>query len=405
MGFLRKQRGLSKALLPRGCWPIPQPEFPGNLARWPQGGVLVLGAILLIIVLGLGSYAPSIQAQTPPTLAPLSPGKTLRVGTRVIPPFVMQEEYWGLSGFSIELWENLARELDLDSSFKVYPNVKDLLTAVEEKQMDVGIAAITINSERAQRVDFSYPIFSGGLQIMVRHPRLERSTWSFSKDLISSALPKLLALIVLIIAAMAHVVWLIERFHHDPIISSAYFPGIFQALWWTATGLVGQADTVPKGIPAKLIALFWMFASVGLVTYFTAAFTTALTVQQLQGSIQGLADLPGHTVATTAGSTAAKFLQGRKIKTLEWDRLEEVYAALMDREADAVVFDSGVLAYHANHDGKNLVKLVGEVFKPEDYAIAVAPGNPLGKEIDVALLKLKEDGTYDLLYDKYFKQE
>jgi polar amino acid transport system substrate-binding protein len=317
----------------------------------------------------------------------------------------MQEEYWGLSGFSIELWENLARELDLDSSFKVYPNVKDLLTAVEEKQMDMGIAAITINSERAQRVDFSYPIFSGGLQIMVRHPRLERSTWSFSKDLISSALPKLLALIVLIIVAMAHVVWLIERFHHDPIISSAYFPGIFQALWWTATGLVGQADTVPKGIPAKLIALFWMFASVGLVTYFTAAFTTALTVQQLQGSIQGLADLPGHTVATTAGSTAAKFLQGRKIKTLEWDRLEEVYAALMDREADAVVFDSGVLAYHANHDGKNLVKLVGEVFKPEDYAIAVAPGNPLGKEIDVALLKLKEDGTYDLLYDKYFKQE
>jgi polar amino acid transport system substrate-binding protein len=317
----------------------------------------------------------------------------------------MQEEYWGLSGFSIELWENLARELDLDSSFKVYPNVKDLLTAVEEKQMDVGIAAITINSERAQRVDFSYPIFSGGLQIMVRHPRLERSTWSFSRDLISSALPKLLALIVLIIAAMAHVVWLIERFHHDPIISRAYFPGIFQALWWTATGLVGQADTVPKGIPAKLIALFWMFASVGLVTYFTAAFTTALTVQQLQGSIQGLADLPGHTVATTAGSTAAKFLQGRKIKTLEWDSLEEVYAALMDREADAVVFDSGVLAYHANHDGKNLVKLVGEVFKPEDYAIAVSPDNPLGKEIDVALLKLKEDGTYDLLYDKYFKQE
>jgi ABC-type amino acid transport substrate-binding protein len=35
----------------------------------------------------------------------------------------------------------------------------------------------------------------------------------------------------------------------------------------------------------------------------------------------------------------------------------------------------------------------------------VSPGNPLAKAIDVALLKLKEDGTYDLLYDKYFKQE
>lgn len=49
------------------------------------------------------------------------------------------------------------------------------------------------------------------------------------------------------------------------------------------------------------------------------------------------------------------------------------------------------------------MKLVGEVFKPEDYGIAVAPGNPLGKQIDVALLKLKENGTYELLYEKYFK--
>jgi len=405
MGVLRNRWGLRQGWRLGGWQHITRLGFPGKWVGWPQARVVVLRVILLSIVLSLSSYVPPLRAQTAPTPAPLFSGKTLRVGTRLIPPFVMQKDSWDLSGFSIDLWENLARELDLQSSFKVYPNVKELLTAVEKKQVDVGIAAITINSERAQRVDFSYPIFSGGLQIMVRHPRLERGTWSFGRDLISSALPKLLAVVFLIITAMAHLVWLIERFHHDPIISNAYFPGIFQALWWTATGLVGQADTVPKGVPAKLIALFWMFASVGLVTYFTAAFTTALTVQQLQGSIQGLADLPGHTVATTAGSTAAEFLQDRKIKVLERDNLDQVYAALMNRQADAVVFDSGVLAYHANHDGKNLVKLVGEVFKPEDYAIAVSPGNPLAKAIDVALLKLKEDGTYDLLYDKYFKQE
>jgi len=327
------------------------------------------------------------------------------VGTRILPPFVTQEGARDLSGFSIELWQSLAREIDLKSTFKVYPNVQDLLRAVETREVDVAIAAITINSERAQRVDFSQPIFSGGLQIMVTTSNENHGLGNFLKDLLGSALPKLLSLSILLITLMAHVVWLIERFHHDPMISSAYFPGIFQALWWTATGLVGQSETMPKGVISRLIALFWMFASVGFVAYFTAAFTTALTVQQLQGGIQGLADLPGHTVATTAGSTAAKFLQDRKIKVLERDSLEEVYAALMDRQADAVVFDSGVLAYYANREGQNLVRLVGEAFKPENYGIAVSLDNPLGKEIDVALLKLKEDGTYNLLYDKYFKQE
>lgn len=402
MALSPKRWRLGIGSLPRGRGIVSQ-GLAGKLADWRLGGILAVGAILLLVALALGSYAPSVQAQTPPTPAPLSPGKTLKVGTRVIPPFVTQEAGLGLSGFSIELWENLARELDLKSTFKVYPNVKALLTAVEEQQVDVGIAAITVNSERAQRVDFSQPIFSGGLQIMVPTSNDDDGLGNFLKDLLGSALPKLLSLTILLITLMAHVVWLIERFHHDPMISSAYFPGIFQALWWTATGLVGQSETMPKGVISRLIALFWMFTSVIFVAYFTAAFTTALTVQQLQGGIQGLADLPGHTVATTAGSTAAKFLDEKKIKTLERDSIEQVYTSLMERQADAVVFDSGVLAYYANHEGKNRVKLVGEVFKPEDYAIAMALGNPLGKEIDVALLKLKEDGTYDLLHDKYFK--
>lgn len=402
MGFLPRRWGLGKGSLLMRWMAISGLGLLRRSGFWPQlGGMIgILLAILMFSSQGSPLQAQTSQAPVNPTASP-----TLRVGTRILPPFVTQEGAWDLSGFSIELWQSLAREIDLKSTFKVYPNVQDLLRAVETREVDVAISAITINSERAQRVDFSQPIFSSGLQIMVRHPRLERQNQNFLRNLVTSALPKLVILALLIIGAMAHLVWLIERHHHDPMISSAYFPGIFQALWWTATGLAGEYGDMPKGVVSRLIALFWMFASVGFVAYFTAAFTTALTVQQLQGGIQGLADLPGHTVATTAGSTAAKFLQDRKIKVLERDSLEEVYAALMDREADAVVFDSGVLAYYANREGQNLVRLVGEAFKPENYGIAVSLDNPLGKEIDVALLKLKEDGTYNLLYDKYFKQE
>jgi polar amino acid transport system substrate-binding protein len=66
------------------------------------------------------------------------------------------------------------------------------------------------------------------------------------------------------------------------------------------------------------------------------------------------------------------------------------------------VFDSGVLSYYAAHSGRNQVQVVGDIFKPEDYGIVVPIGSPLGKQIDVALLKLKENGTYQALYDQFF---
>jgi len=150
------------------------------------------------------------------------------------------------------------------------------------------------------------------------------------------------------------------------------------------------------------LALFWTIVSVVFIAYFTAEFTTALTVQKLQGGIQNLSDLAGRPVATTTGSTASEFLRQQNVKLLEFQTISGVVGALLSGEADAVVFDSGVLSYYAAHDGRNKVQVVGNILKPEDYGIVVKIGNPLGKQIDVALLKLKENGTYQALYDQFF---
>src|SRR4051794_18238133 len=82
-------------------------------------------------------------------------------------------------------------------------------------------------------------------------------------------------------------------------------------------------------------------------------------------------------------------------KLLTTDMLEE-------RTVDAVVSDSPILAYYLSHDGKGKVSLAGAVFRREDYGIAVPNGSLLRRRVDGALLALREDGTYQMIYERWF---
>ncbi|MFO1035087.1 MAG: transporter substrate-binding domain-containing protein, partial [Hyphomicrobiales bacterium] len=120
-------------------------------------------------------------------------------------------------------------------------------------------------------------------------------------------------------------------------------------------------------------------------------------------------DLPGKRVGATTGSTAAEFVKAKQAKLTEYQTVDQMVAALEKGELDAVVFDAPVLLYYASHGGAGKVRVVGPVFKKENYGIVFPQGidvkrrTSLRKKINEALLKMREDGTYDRLYDTWFK--
>ena len=61
-----------------------------------------------------------------------------------------------------------------------------------------------------------------------------------------------------------------------------------------------------------------------------------------------------------------------------------------------------VLPYCAAHEGKGKVQVVGPIFRMENYGIVFPDKSPLRKRVNEALLKLRENGTYDRLYMKWF---
>ncbi|MEZ4519080.1 MAG: transporter substrate-binding domain-containing protein [Chloroflexota bacterium] len=143
-----------------------------------------------------------------------------------------------------------------------------------------------------------------------------------------------------------------------------------------------------------LVIAFWLIGLL-LVAQFTATVTSTLTVQQLSSNIQGPEDLPGKKLATVDGSTAADYLRSRGIDFVGVDHIEDTYPLLLDGTVDAVVYDSPVLRYYSVTRGKRQVQIMGTIFKPEKYGIAVAENSELREPINEVLLEMYQDGSLE----------
>jgi len=327
----------------------------------------------------------------------------LRVATRLIRPFVF-EENGRLTGFSIELWQEIAKQINVQSEFVVKPTVKELLGSVAAHDAALGIAAISITAERELQWDFSQPMFDAGLQILVPAQGSDRGLiGTIAAGIFTREFLVLIGVVLLLIALPAHVVWFLERRPCGGLLTHRpYFPGIFEAAWWAAATLATQADQMPKSAAARVAAIIWMFSSVLFIAYFTASVTSSLTVQQIRGNIKGPEDLPGKKVASIKGSTSVDYLRQHNVDAMEFANVEEAYQAVHHGEADAMVYDAPVLLYYASHQGKGKVQTVGAIFRKENYGIAFPANSRHRKPVNEALLRLKENGTYDQLFTKWF---
>jgi polar amino acid transport system substrate-binding protein len=320
-----------------------------------------------------------------------------------VPPFAFRNKS-DLTGFSIELWSNIAKKLGKQYQWLPLKTTPEILQAVEAEKADLGIANISITSDREDKFDFSFPMFESGLQIMTLSRQQPAGLPYFFGLFFTSSLLQLFAWMALLVLLLSHVVWFFERGNKKTDISDSYIPGIFEACWWAAATLATQAESMPKSLLGRMLAVLWMFTSVVFVAYFTATVTSNLTVQNLQGDIKGPNDLPGKTVLTVKSSTAEKYLRKGGLSVVSYPSIDIAYKALLARKGDAIVYDSPVLVYLSSHEGKGLVTVVGSIFEKESYGIVFPQGSQLRKAVNEALLSLIESGYYQKLYDHWFQQ-
>jgi len=346
-----------------------------------------------LMVLGCGAVAPVAAA-----------GEKLRVGISPFAPFVMFTEK-GPEGAAIDAWQLIARQLGVESAFVECQNIADKLEQLQAGAIDVAIGGISITEERERHFDFTNSQFHTGLDILVRKGRDRPFLNLVSSLFVKDKLPIVLGLVILVVLA-GHVVWLAERSteRQETTFSRRYVPGVFEGMYWAlvTASTIGYGDKVPHRWSGRLVAAIVIIISLPLFGFFLAQLSSDLTMQQLRSNIHGPEDLPGKRVAVVKGSTSAEYARQFGAFVSTYDQVEGCYDALLTDTVDAVVYDAPNLLYYAKHQGQGRVAVVGKLFAPQDYAIAVRQGDPLRKQINLALATLAETGEAKGIRAKWF---
>jgi polar amino acid transport system substrate-binding protein len=168
----------------------------------------------------------------------------LRVATRLIKPFVYEQQ-GQLTGFSVELWQEIAKQMNVQSEFIVMPTIKELLDAVKSNNAALGIAAISITADREVELDFSQPMFNAGLQILIPvQGGRGGPVGAIIANLFSTTVLLYVLAVAFILLVMAHLVWFFERRNATGMLTHrGYFPGIFETCWWAASTLANIQTT------------------------------------------------------------------------------------------------------------------------------------------------------------------
>lgn len=322
-----------------------------------------------------------------------------RVMTVTRVPFSMEID-GEQTGFSMELWEALAEDLGWTYSVSRVDSFAEMLGAIETGEAEAAIANISITSNRELVMDFTQPIFEAGLQIMTRADGGEVTIWSaiLSKDMLLY-----IAGAFALLFGGGMLMWYFEK-HHQEYFNMPARKAMFPAFWWALNLVVngGFEERQPRSPLGRVFGVFLVISSLFLVSVFVARITAVLTVEAIQSNVSGIGDLYGKSIGTVANSTAAEFLLRRDLSFADYANPRELIEAFEGGDIDAVVFDAPILAYYVNHEGRGVGRMVGPIFLPENYGIALPTSSPYADQINHSLLKLRENGTYNTIYRKWF---
>ena len=334
-------------------------------------------------------------------LAPVSASAdpSLRVLAVERAPFVMKGDDGVLTGFSVDLWDEIADRMRAEAEIAEKASFAEMLGALAKGEADLAIGNISITARREATLDFSQPFLDSGLQILVRHDASPGT--DFVSAIWNSPAPLVAGVGVLALFVVAVLMWLLERGRNESIRSS-FLGGVWDSFWWAFIALTTGGGDRPASALSRVFAMIWVLVGLLFVSSLTASITTFLTVQQLASGVQSYKDLKGMKVGLATGTTMARFAETHGVAFQSYPDSSDVLKALEAGEIEATFLDAPVAQYYALHQGASVAALAGPVFAADKLGMAFPNGSGLREEVNRALLEVMEDGAYDRLYKRYF---
>lgn len=118
-------------------------------------------------------------------------------------------------------------------------------------------------------------------------------------------------------------------------------------------------------------------------------------------------DLTRSTVAIQKGDVAINNLRSmERVNIIFTKDQEDAFKKLLNKEVDAFIGNTLTGVYYANKLSiNNKIKIVDAPLNPTSYSIAVKKGDKATLELlNKGIKEIKENGTYDMIYRKWFGQ-
>lgn len=350
--------------------------------------------IVLAVVFGYGTIGSAQPADS-----------TLRIGTKVAEPFVIENEDGSFSGISIELWQRIADRLNVEYELEG-TDLEGLVDGVADSTYDLGVAALTLSAGRERRLDFTHPFYRTGLTIAVRNEATS-GLWNMIQPFLSLRFLEIVGTLILVLFIVGILVWLFERRTNKDEFGGSTAEGMGSGFWWSAVTMttVGYGDKAPRTVGGRVVALIWMFVALIVISSFTAAITSSVTVSQLQLPVQGPSDLPNVRVGTVDNSIAAQYLAETGVGSRTYSNITDLLEALSEGDIEAAVYDAPILRYRIKTEYAGQLRTLSTTFRPQDYGIALPEGSPWLEPLNLALLEITAEEWWTDLLTSYLGRD
>ncbi len=325
---------------------------------------------------------------------------TLRVAYSIEAPFVVKSKDGKLSGPSVWLWENIAKENKLAYKYVELP-LEELLDGLKNNKVDASLSPLTITSERYKLMDFTSPYHIEHASILMRNTSSYQKSLQFVKSFFSINFLRALGALAFVIFVFGILIWVFERKKNNEEFHGG-IRGIWEGFWWSAVTMttVGYGDKSPKTIGGRIVSLIWMFTAIIIISGFTAGIASSLTVNNISSTSNKISDFKNQKLGTIEGSATNEWLKNNFFtKKKEYATMDAALHALDEKEIDAIAYSRALLQSVMKDDSLSNYQLINIKYNPQFYAFGLNKQLPdtLVKAINYSMLSNIEKMDWKIL--------
>ncbi|XP_018654712.1 putative glutamate receptor, kainate [Schistosoma mansoni] len=370
-------------------------------------------------------------------------GKVLRITTQEEKPYMMYKgktlpgqpkstdpKDW--EGFCISLLNYISEDLQFTYTINLVPdstygNMKivdgvetwdGMVQELRTRRADLAVGSFTITYDRERVIDFTTPFMYLGISIIYKRPEDKEShLFSFLTPLSPPVWGYILAalimvsLVLFVVARFSPYEWKVK---HPCIVDSDVVENNFNvsnSLWFTFGSLMQKgSDILPHATSTRIIAGFWWFFTLIVISSYTANLAAFLTVARMVAPIENAEDLAKQTkikYGSIQGGSTTAFFEESNFSTYKrmWQFMSSQKGLLMNntveaikrvkREEYAFLLESTMNEYYTQRDCE--LMQVGGLLDSKGYGIGLPEGSKYRDPISETILKLQKSQVLEQL--------